>query len=138
MPRPDGPLPPSEQRLVQRLRTELSEYLYVVLVYHDESSQLLYVSPHAKRALRHSDEPITESHPTLTQIKRSCTDQTTDQTLPLGEHRCSLQLYDEWLLLHYTEPPSGVIIGVDAASASNLRDFLADISPVVSDVLSAN
>jgi hypothetical protein len=108
-----------------------------VLVYHDESSQLLYVSSHAKRALRRADEPITESHPTLTQIKRSCTDQTTDQTLPLGEHRCSLQLYDEWLLLHYSEPPSGVIIGVDAASASNLRDFLSDVSPAVYDVLPA-
>ena len=137
MPRPDGPLPSSEQRLVTRLRTDLGEYLYVVLVYHDESSQLLYLSSRAEQVLRRADESITESHPIVTQIQRSCTNQTAGQTLPLGDHRCSLHLYDEWLLLHYSEPPSGVIIGVDAASASNLRDFLADISPVVSDVLPA-
>lgn len=135
MPRPDSPLPPSEQRLAQRLRTELGEYLYLALAYTDQSSRLLYVSSHAREVLRRSDEPIMASHPTVTEIQRSCTDQTAGRSLPLGDHRCSLQLYDEWLILHYPEPPSGVILGVDAASASNLRDFLGDVSPVVSDVL---
>lgn len=133
----DGSFLSNEQTLVRRLRAELGEYLYLAIAYHDEASQLLYVSSAAKRALRRSDEEITESHPTVTKIQQNCTKQTVGQTLPFGEHRCSLQLYDEWLLLHYQEPTSGVIIGVDAASASNLRDFLADISPVVSQVLPA-
>lgn len=133
---PDGRLPPSQQTLVQRLRTELGEYLYLTLTYCDEASQLLYVSPTAADALNGTSEQLTESHPAVTDIKQSCTEQTGAQTLPLGDHRCSLHLYDEWLLLHYRESPSGVVIGADAASASNLRGFLADISPVVSDVLS--
>jgi hypothetical protein len=133
----DDPLPSGERRLVRRLRDELGEYLYVVIVYRDETSRLLYVSSAAKRLLRRSDEAITESHPAVTEIRRSCTGESGRRTLPFGDHRCSLRLYDEWLLLHYREPSSGVIIGADAASASNLRDFLTDISPVVSDVLPA-
>ena len=134
---PDGSPPSSEQTLVRRLRDELGEYLYLTLVYEEETSRILYLSPTAKRALRRADEAITESHPTVKKIRRSCTERPAKQTLPFGDHRYSLLLYDEWLLLHYREPSSGVIIGVDAASASNLRDFLADVSPVVSEVLSA-
>lgn len=132
---PDGCLPPGQQTLVQRLRSELGEYLYLTLIYHDDSSQLLQVAPTAADALSRADEQLTESHPTVTDIKRCCTEQAATQTLPFGDHRCSLHLYDEWLLLHYREPPSGVVIGVDAASASNLRGFLTDISPMISDVL---
>ncbi|GAA0533140.1 hypothetical protein ABNG02_09730 [Halorubrum ejinorense] len=133
----DGAFPSGEQTLVRRLRHELGEYLYLTLVYRDETSELLYVSAAAKRVLRRSDERITESHPAVAKIRRCCTEGTARRTLPFGDHRCSLLLYDEWLLLHYREPSSGVIIGVDAASASNLRDFLADVSPVVTEVLSA-
>jgi len=132
---PDGCLPPSQQTLVQRLRSELGEYLYVTLIYHDDSIQLLQVAPTAADALSRADEQLTESHPTVTEIKRCCTEQTAAQTLPFGDHRCSLHLYDEWLLLHYREPPAGVVIGVDAESASNLRGFLTDISPMISEVL---
>lgn len=135
---PDDSLSSDEQTLVRRLRAELGKYLYLTLAYHGETNQLLYVSSATKRILRScSDEEITESHPTVTKVQRVCTEGPTEQTLPFGTHRCSLQLYDEWLLLHYQESSSGVIIGVDAASASNLRDFLTDISPVVSNVLPA-
>jgi len=132
---PDDRLPPSQQTLVQRLRTELGEYLYLTLMYGDESTQLLYVSPTVEDNLRFTDDNMAGSHATVAEIKQCCTEQTGVQTLPFGDHRCSLHLYDEWLLLHYREPPSGVMIGVDAASASNLRGFLTDISPIVSDVL---
>ena len=55
---PDGCLPPGQQTLVQRLRSELGEYLYLTLIYHDDSSQLLQVAPTAADALSRADEQL--------------------------------------------------------------------------------
>jgi len=135
----DDSHPSDEHTLVQHLHAELGEYLYLTLTYRDEMRQLLYLSPAAETDLRYrSDEDVDETHPTVQKLQKTCTERAGSPALPFGTHRCSLHLYDEWLLVHYQQPPSGVIIGVDAASASNLRGFLNDLSPVVSRVLQAH
>ncbi len=57
------------------------------------------------------------------------------QSVALGEYQCTLHLYSKWLLLHFQETESGLIVGVDSRSASNLQGFLEDISPAVTGVL---
>ena len=129
----------SAHTLVQRLRADLGECLYLVLTYEGETSQVRYVSSVAANAL---DAPapsdIDATHPTIQMVHKACRTEAGGPELPFGTRRCSVQLYDEWLLVHYQQPPAGVIIGVDAASAANLRGFLNDMTPVMSRVVNAS
>jgi hypothetical protein len=112
--------------------------LYLVFTYEEETNQVQYISSAAETTLcAHTPADVDGSHPAIQSIKQACMTRAGTPELPFGTHRCSVQLYDEWLLLHYQQSPSGLIIGVDAASAANLRGFLNDIRPAISQVLEA-
>ena len=135
---PDNTPSSSAHTLVQRLRADLGEYLYLVLTYEEETSKVQYISSAAETTLcAHATADIDAAHPTIQTLKQTCTTGASTPELPFGTHRCSVELYDEWLLVHYQQPPAGVIIGLDAASAANLRGFLNDMRPAISQVLEA-
>ncbi|WP_418286287.1 hypothetical protein [Halorubrum sp. DTA46] len=136
---PDGhPSPAEGQPLVRRLRAELGEYFKFAVAYDTADSRVLYRSPAAGRRLNDcAGEDSGDLHSLVDRFRSEERYEGETQPVDLGEHRCSLHLYSEWLLLHYRAVHSGVVVGVDAESAANLREFLEDISPAVSRTLSA-
>ncbi|WP_147435683.1 hypothetical protein [Halobellus sp. Atlit-38R] len=126
-----------EQELVRYLNDDLGEYFNLAVAYDDSDIRTLYLSPTAETTVTKSDIHSNDLHTLVADLRDEGISQNKLQSAILGEYRCSLYLYSEWLLLHYQESDEGVIIGVDAQSASNLRRFLDDLSPVVSAVVHA-
>lgn len=131
---PPESLSSSEERLLSRLQAELGKQLYVVLYYRETNTRPLYVSQSvAEKVDTQPNDQGSECE--LNRLKEVCIQQKTLEQPVAGEHRCSVQLYDEWLLFHCDQAAEGIIIGVDADCASNLRSFVQDISPAVSGVM---
>ena len=124
----DRPLEDDEQELIQYLQRDLGDYFYLAVSYDHSSTQTLYVSSTA-------EDKSLNLYALASQFRNEEAHLSESQSAALGTYRCSLRLYEEWLLLHFQEHNSGIIVGVDAQSASHLRDFLEDLSPVVSPVL---
>ncbi|WP_147435643.1 hypothetical protein [Halobellus sp. Atlit-38R] len=133
---PHDDLHNGEQELVQYLNDDLGEYFNLAVAYDDSDIRTLYIAPTAETEVTKRDEIyLDDLHSLVADFRDQETPQNELQSAILGEYRCTLYLYRDWLLLHYQDADEGVIIGVDAQSASHLRRFLDDLSPVVSSVV---
>lgn len=124
-----------EEKFVHRLEAELGDYFHLALSYNGPNSRLLHLNQTAEVFTDPTGGPASEPATLVENLRDEGVHRGSGQSIALGEHQCTLHLYTELLLLHFQETDSGLIIGVDSRSATNLQGFLEDISPAVSGIL---
>lgn len=135
----DAPL--ADEALVTFLLNETGDALHAVVRYDDDSWRLLYRSERAESVFdsweRASDDEIFNL--VVADFRRDAeANHRRGRLLGVGDYRCSLHLFENWAIIHFTgSDESGVVFAYDSTAASHLSSFVDLCEPYVRDTLSA-
>lgn len=119
-----------DDELVDFLLQETGDRLYVVVEYDSDAWRFLYVRDAVREQIEdwetHADEIIGEFR------REAHRNADREQLFDVGSFYCSLHLFDELLLVHFSQPDKqGVIFGYDPAAASHLTAFVELCLPYI-------
>lgn len=112
-----------DDELVEFLLRETGERLHAVVEHDPDSWQFLYVSDSVHDRVEHWQDHLDELIDQFRDDARR--NQNRKQLFDVGEFYCSLHLFDDLLIIHFSQPDGqGVIFGYNPAAASNLTTFV--------------
>lgn len=118
--------------LVEFLLEETGETLHIVVEYDADEWQFLYVRETVHERINKWETQAADILEEFRRDARRNTDR--EQLFSVGSFYCSLHLFDELILLHFSQPDEqGIIFGYDPIAASNLTTFVELCIPRLRD-----
>lgn len=113
----------NDNELVDFLLQETGDSLYIVVEYGPEQWQFLYVRETVRDRIQEWKTNAAEIIQHFCLDARRNTER--EELFDVGSFYCSLHLFDELVVLHFSQPDEqGVVFGYDPTAASNLTDFV--------------
>lgn len=119
-----------DDELVEFLLDETGETLYMVVQYQPDSWEFRYMSTQVRERIATWDEHIDEI---IDQFRKEARrNSQREQLFSVGAFYCSLHLFHDLLLLHFSQlDGQGVFFGYDPEAASNLTAFVKLCLPYI-------
>lgn len=127
----------ADETLVDFLVEETGPALYAVVRYDSEEWGFLYVSDDVSGVFESWERDV-GLDAVADGFRREGDLNAGREALPgMGEFYCTLHLFENWVVLHFSGPSKGIVFAYDSAAASNLSSFVDLCFPFVRDSLAS-
>lgn len=128
---------PADQSLVDFLVGETGEALYAVVRYDADDWGFLYVNDRVSDVFEAWERDVGLDAVAAGFRQESATNAEREALPGMGEFYCTLHLFEDWVVLHFSDADGGIVFAYDSAAASNLSSFVDLCFPFVEDSLAA-
>jgi hypothetical protein len=126
-----------DENLVEFLVRETGDALYAVVRYDPEDWGFLYVNDTVRDVFELWDREV--GLDTVAEgFRQEAAMNAGRESLPgMGDFYCTLHLFEDWVVLHFSLTTQGIVFAYDAEAASNLSSFVDLCSPFIEDSLAS-
>lgn len=127
----------ADEELVDFLVRETGDALYAVVRYDPDEWGFLYVNENVRDVFETWAREI-GLDVVADGFRQEAAMNAGRESLPgMGEFYCTLHLFEDWVVLHFSGGSQGIVFAYDSAAASNLSSFVDLCSPFVEDSLAS-